>query len=1432
MNNPGEPAAKRRKVQDETRHRHRHRYITIAQASTDYFEVTKSVGSEEHFDIHAIPVLLKDVVLQDGIIRGYFSPADRKSLPNLNFSELYSDTTSSTYPVPEMLNYCREVESFHACKKDRLPLVCSEITVTPDTILEGGRKFFKLQVKILWQDTATPQNKVSSQHLAILNRYLRSESREDQPAEAPENWDPRDFYDNVHVPEKNLASSADITNHLMTCRLYPFQRRAVHWLLDREGVQLKSDSHAQPRQRDTQAAPPFFRKAHDATGREIYVSQLLGCVSSSLADLQDTYPDISGGILAEEMGLGKTVELIALMCSNRRDNSNNNAHIERGSHNQTHQNSLKSGATLIITPPSILEQWKQELQQHAPALKLVHYDGLKNAKERNNQSFAELANNDVVLTTYTVLSREIHYAREKPDRQLRNASTRDALKSQSPLTQIHWWRVCLDEAQMVESGVSQAAQVARLIPRVHAWAVSGTPLRSGHKDLYGLFLFLRCEPLCHSLTIWNRLLEYHRPLFKQMLGTFAIRHSKNVVREDLRLPPQTRHTITVPFTAIEEQHYDELFQEMCEDVGLNRSGMPLNDDWDPTCPHTIAKMRTWLNRLRQTCLHPEVGGRNRRALGKNAGSIRSVMQVLEVMIDQNEGALRTEQRLVFLSQIYRAQMHEHAKETGKAIDLWTAVYNEIPDTVAQCHESIARECMVAKVKDMAINVSPDDDKEDEDPDSRLAICRQRLRAALEVQHMAVFLLGNGYCQMKEKKAAYPESEEFQKWQGLEVAAFEESKKIRMELLSEILKKVGVLMDLVRQKTKDASMAMIPRMHVVTQDGGIGSRQILERLHDFCEAMNEQAEQYGRWRDQMANLLLESLIDTEDSSIELSGEEYDVSAKHQDEMYVYMDALRAMSADRHDALTGHSNYLIAQEMKVALQKARRNEGPAPQLLPELLFIREKYRIPKELGSLRRIIAEIRQAVTALETQVASGKDKAKAELSLLSGILKAAQAMSSAQQKAMTGDLERELDLFRDTMNNRLAYYRGLQKISDSVAAYEPGDHNEGEPPPPERYAHCVEREQQKGVKISTLLAKGRYLAHLKLEQSASGVQRICVICQSTFERGILTVCGHVYCRDCILLWWNHHRSCPTCKKQLKWTDFHDITYKPQDLIVQSETEPERESPTESSSGDSLRSEQRSGENGIYSDISTTTLNQIKNMDLRQASGFGTKVDTMCRHVLWLRETDPGCKSIFFSQYPEFLDVVGAAMTKNQITYSRAGGKNGIESFKKDPTIECFLLHAKAHSAGLNLVNANHVFLCEPLINTALELQAIARVHRIGQQRETTVWMYLVAGTVEESIYDISVTRRLAHIRRGVSGGTTSSRSGTITPAEGRDTEGAIDAANSLALQSADLSQLLASGKSGGEVVGSGDLWQCLFGNADRRGQGVSASLGTADNQVG
>lgn len=262
-----------------------------------------------------------------------------------------------------------------------------------------------------------------------------------------------------------------------------------------------------------------------------------------------------------------------------------------------------------------------------------------------------------------------------------------------------------------------------------------------------------------------------------------------------------------------------------------------------------------------------------------------------------------------------------------------------------------------------------------------------------------------------------------------------------------------------------------------------------------------------------------------------------------------------------------------------------------------------------------------------------------------------------------------------------------------------------------------------------------------------------------------------------------------------------------------------ESPPSSDGGSSSSSPTPSPTGAIYSSVSTKTLNEIKNIDLHGGS-FGSKIDAICRHVKWLRDQSFNTKSIIFSQYQDFLEVLSRAFDQHNIQYTAFDKANGIQKFKTEPGIECFLLHAKAHSAGLNLVCASHVILCEPLLATAVELQAIARVHRIGQHNATTVWMYVIGGTVEESIYELSVARRLDHIKRNVkkigkSKAGSSNVSGTATPKLG---ENVLEAANSLELQEADMKKLLSKGRSGGENVDKADLWQCLFGKTRSKEQ--------------
>lgn len=129
-------------------------------------------------------------------------------------------------------------------------------------------------------------------------------------------------------------------------------------------------------------------------------------------------------------------------------------------------------------------------------------------------------------------------------------------------------------------------------------------------------------------------------------------------------------------------------------------------------------------------------------------------------------------------------------------------------------------------------------------------------------------------------------------------------------------------------------------------------------------------------------------------------------------------------------------------------------------------------------------------------------------------------------------------------------------------------------------------------------------------------------------------------------------------------------------------------------------------------------------------------------------------------------------------------------------VSCNSLTFSKPRSGLTLINATHVILCEPLFNTALELQAISRVHRIGQTRPTTVWMYAISGTVEESVLALTTKRRLALLE---------------TKDNDQLTEAKLDASNSIQLSQS--AGRMVDKKGEGEIVPQDEIWALFFGES-------------------
>ncbi|XP_064444639.1 transcription termination factor 2 isoform X3 [Mirounga angustirostris] len=237
-----------------------------------------------------------------------------------------------------------------------------------------------------------------------------------------------------------------------------------------------------------------------------------------------------GGILADDMGLGKTLTMIALILTqkNQEKNKQEDKNTALTWLSRDDPCEFTSHGTLIICPASLIHHWKNEVMKCVShnTLRVYLYHG-PNRDQRAKAagifikgsppallsvmagSFTvclvscrcSLSTYDVVITTYTLLAKEIPTQKEEGVVPGANPGVgKDSAKT--PLLRIVWARIILDEAHCVRNPRVQTSMAVCRLQAQARWAVTGTPIQNTLLDMYSLLKFLRCSPF-NDFRLWK-----------------------------------------------------------------------------------------------------------------------------------------------------------------------------------------------------------------------------------------------------------------------------------------------------------------------------------------------------------------------------------------------------------------------------------------------------------------------------------------------------------------------------------------------------------------------------------------------------------------------------------------------------------------------------------------------------------------------------------------------------------------------------------------------------------------------------------------------------------------------------------------------------------------------------------------------------------------
>jgi superfamily II DNA or RNA helicase len=304
-----------------------------------------------------------------------------------------------------------------------------------------------------------------------------------------------------------------------------------------------------------------------------------------------------GAVLADSMGMGKTIQILSLISHQKVFNGRSAPEVPQ--------------PTLLVCPMSLVGNWEREAERFTPDLIVHVHHGADRLSGEELTSALNAA--DLVITTYALAARD-----------------------QEALSRVQWARVVCDEAQNIKNAATRQARAVRALPARARIALTGTPVENRLTELWSIMEFTSPGLLgpaqkfrtSFAVPIERNGDEEAADRLKRVTGPFILRRLKTDKTIISDLPDKLEMKIWCNLTPEQASLYQATVSDMmakidAADQGIERRGLVLA---------TMAK-------LKQVCNHPAHLLRDGSRLDGRSGKLARLEEICDEIIAEGDKAL-------------------------------------------------------------------------------------------------------------------------------------------------------------------------------------------------------------------------------------------------------------------------------------------------------------------------------------------------------------------------------------------------------------------------------------------------------------------------------------------------------------------------------------------------------------------------------------------------------------------------------------------------------------------------------------------------------------------------------------------------------------------------------------------------------------------------